>query len=148
MTACPQRLAAARKAAALAIQVIGGFPGHWWGPPLGFAVGNSPAANLNWIGGKPTTISLTFTSSTANNDVTVQYSLDDLQRVPSTSVVWGSLSSGGITNSTTPFHFASTTWSDNAFTVQVLSPIAAVRMASSALGGGTATLKVTQGEAW
>ena len=110
--------------------------------------GASPAANLNWIGGKPTTISLTFTSSTANNDVTVQYTLDDLQRVPSTGVVWASLSSGGITNSTTPFHFASTTWSDNAFTVQVLSPIAAVRMNSSALGGGTATLKVSQGEGW
>jgi hypothetical protein len=59
--------------------------------------GASPAANLNWLGGKPTTISLTFTSSTANNDVTIQYSLDDVQRVTSTGVVWASLSSGGIT---------------------------------------------------
>jgi hypothetical protein len=110
--------------------------------------GFQPAANLNWIGGKPTTISLTFTSSTATNDVVVQYSLDDVMRVASTSVVWGSLSSGGITNSTTPFHFASTTWSDNAFTVQVLSPIAAVRMGSTTMGGGSATLKVAQGEGW
>jgi hypothetical protein len=111
--------------------------------------GPSPAANLNWLGGKPTTISLTFTSSTANNDVTVQYTLDDLQRVTSTGVVWASLSSGGITaNATSPFHFASTTWSDNAFTAQVLSPIAAVRMNSTAFGGGTATLKVSQGEGW
>jgi hypothetical protein len=112
--------------------------------------GASPAANLNWIGGKPTTIPLTFTSSTANNDVTVQYTLDDLQRVPSTSVTWASLSSGGTitVNATSPFHFASTTWSDNAFTAQSLSPIAAVRMNSTAFGGGTATLKIIQGEAW
>jgi hypothetical protein len=106
-------------------------------------------ANLNWLGGKPTTICLTFTSSTANNDVTIQYSLDDLQRVTSTGVVWASLSSAGITaNATSPFHFASTTWSDNAFTAQILSPLAAVRMASTAFGGGTATLKVAQGEGW
>jgi hypothetical protein len=111
--------------------------------------GASPAANLNWLGGKPTTISLTFTSSTANNDVTVQYTLDDLQRVASTSVVWNSLSSGGVTPSaTSAFHFASTTWSDNAFTAQVLSPIAAVRMNSTAFNGGSATLKVSQGEGW
>jgi hypothetical protein len=109
--------------------------------------GFSTAAPLSWQSGKPTTISLTFTSSTANNDVTVQYTLDDLQRVTSTGVVWASLSSAGITaNATSAFHFASTTWSDNAFTAQVLSPIAAVRMGSTAFGGGTATLKVLQGE--
>jgi hypothetical protein len=111
--------------------------------------GASPAANLNWLGGKPTTISLTFTSSTANNDVTIQYTLDDLQRITSTGVVWASLSSGGVTRiATSAFHFASTTWSDNAFTAQVLSPIAAVRMNSTAFNGGTATLKVSQGEGW
>jgi hypothetical protein len=112
--------------------------------------GASPIANLNWLGGKPTTISLTFTSSTANNDVTIQYSLDDVQRVTSTAVVWNSLSSGGgiNINSTSAFHFASTTWSDNAFTAQILSPVAAIRMNSTAFNGGSATLKVTQGEGW
>jgi hypothetical protein len=49
--------------------------------------GASPAANLNWLGGKPTSIQLSFTSSTANNDVTIQYTMDDLQRVASTSVL-------------------------------------------------------------
>ncbi len=112
--------------------------------------GFQPAANLNWIGGKPTTISLTFTSSTATNDVVVQYTLDDLQRVASSLVVWNSLSSGGsiVINATSPFHFASTTWSDNAFTAHALSPIAAVRMGSTTMGGGSATLKVIQGEGW
>jgi hypothetical protein len=51
--------------------------------------GNTVAANLNTLGGKPTSVQLSFTSSTANNDVTLQYTLDDLQRVASTSVLWG-----------------------------------------------------------
>jgi hypothetical protein len=111
--------------------------------------GASPAANLNWLGGKPTSIQLSFTSSTANSDVTIQYTMDDLQRVASTSVLWGFVSTGGLTaNTTTASHYASTTWSDSPFFAQVLSPIAAVRMNSSALGGGTATLKVSQGEGW
>jgi hypothetical protein len=111
--------------------------------------GASPAANLNWIGGKPVLVSLTFTSSTANNDVTIQYTADDVMRIASTSVIWNSFSSGGITvNATSAYHLASTTWSDNAWSAQVMGPIAAVRMNSTAFNGGTATLKVTQGEGW
>jgi hypothetical protein len=111
--------------------------------------GNTVAANLNTLGGKPTSVQLSFTSSTANNDVTLQYTLDDLQRVASTSVLWGFISSGGITaNTTTPSHFASTTWSDSPFFAQILSPIAAVRMGSTAFNGGTCTMRVSQGEAW
>ena len=109
--------------------------------------GASPAANLSWLTGKPAMVSLTFTSSTANNDVTVQYTADDIQRVTSTGVTWASFSSGGITaNATSAFHFASTTWSDNAWSAQILAPLAAVRMNSTAFNGGTATLKVVQGE--
>jgi hypothetical protein len=117
--------------------------------------GNSTPAALNWIGGKPTTVSLSFGgSSTVANDATIQYTLDDIQRVASTSVVWQYITSSlGIgTNSTSIFHFASTSQFDAGFLVQFLSPIAAVRLGSSALsstgGLGTISLRVLQGEAW
>jgi hypothetical protein len=116
--------------------------------------GNSPAANLNWIGGKPTTISLSFAgSSTVTNDATIQFTLDDIERVGGSSLAtWQYLSSGVTNNATTPYHFASTTWFDTGFTAQVLSPLAAVRLGASALsstgGLGTITLKIIQGEAW
>ena len=120
--------------------------------------GNSAAANLSWLSGKPTSISLSFGgSSTVTNDVKIQYSLDDLQRVASTSVTWMTLSSGISNNSTTAFHLASSTWYDTGFLAQFLTPIAAVRMMSSAFESsgvvnssnlGSITLKVTQGEGW
>jgi hypothetical protein len=116
--------------------------------------GNSPAANLSWLSGKPTTISLSFGgSSTVLNDIKIQYTLDDLQRVGGSSLAtWMTLSSGISNNSTTTYHFASTTWFDTGFLAQILSPIAAVRMVSTTFestgGLGTATLKVIQGEVW
>lgn len=118
-----------------------------------FIPGNSSVvANLNWIGGKPTSISLTFVSSSVTNDVTVQYTLDDVQRVASSLVVWQFLSSAINNNSTTAFHLASTTWSDVGFLAQFLTPIAAVRLGcttfASTGGLGSATLKVIQGEGW
>ena len=62
------------------------------------------------------------------------------------------LSSGISNNSTTAYHFASTTWFDTGFLAQILSPIAAVRMVSTTFestgGLGTVTLKVIQGEVW
>jgi hypothetical protein len=113
--------------------------------------GNSAACALPWLSGKPTSISLSFGgSSTVSNDATVQFTLDDIMRVASTSVVWQYLSSGVTNNSTTAYHFASTTWYDTGFLAQVLTPLAAVRLGSSALsstgGLGSITLKVLQGE--
>ena len=116
--------------------------------------GASPAANLNLLGGKPTSVLLSFGgSSTVTNDATIQYTLDDLQLVGGASLAtWQILSSAIGNNSTTAFHLASTTWFDTGFLAQITSPIAAVRMGSSALtssgGLGTITLKVLQGEAW
>jgi hypothetical protein len=114
--------------------------------------GASPAANLNWIGGKPTSIQLSFGgSSTVTDDCVIQYSLDDIQRVGGSSLAtWLTLSSAINGNSTTPFHLASTTWFDTGFLAQMVGPIAAVRLNSTAItssgGLGTITLKVTQGE--
>ncbi len=115
--------------------------------------GNSPAANLNWIGGKPTTVALSFGgSSTVTNDATIQYTLDDIERVGGSSLaVWQYSTSrlGAGTNSTSIYHFASTDWFDTGFLVQFPTPIAAVRLGSSALsstgGLGTISLRVIQG---
>ncbi len=86
--------------------------------------GNSPAANLNWIGGKPTSIALSFGgSSTVTNDVKIEYSLDDITRVGGSSLAtWMTLNSSlGIgTNSTAVYHLASTTWFDTGFLTQFL----------------------------
>jgi hypothetical protein len=114
--------------------------------------GASPAANLNWSSGRPTSIQLSFGgSSTVTDDVVLQYTLDDIQRVGGSSLAtWLTISSAIGNNSTTAFHAASTTWFDTGFLVQMTGPIAAVRMNSSALtssgGLGTITLKVLQGE--
>lgn len=114
--------------------------------------GASAAANLNWIGGKPTSIALSFGgSSTVLNDVRIEYTLDDLQLVGGSSrASWRTLSSGISNNSTTAYHFASTTWFDTGFLAQFLTPIAAVRMNSTTLestgGLGSITLKILQGE--
>lgn len=116
--------------------------------------GNSTAiANLNWRGGKPTSISLTFVSSSVTNDCTIQYTLDDITLVGGASLAtWQYLSSAINNNSTTAYHFASTTWSDVGFLAQILTPIAAVRLGCTTFestgGAGTVTLKVVQGEAW
>ena len=112
--------------------------------------GNSAACPLSWQSGRPTTVSLSFGSSTAFNDCVVQYSLDDVQRTPSSAVTWMTLSSGISNNSTTAYHLASTTWFDTGFLAQFLTPLAAVRLRSTALDAGgssnTLTLKVLQGE--
>jgi hypothetical protein len=114
--------------------------------------GASPAAELNWSGGRPTSIALSFGgSSTVTDDVRIEYTLDDIQRIGGSSLAtWQTLSSAIGNNSTTAYHLASTTWWDTGFLVQMISPIAAVRMNSTNLtssgGLGTITLKVLQGE--
>jgi hypothetical protein len=106
--------------------------------------GASAIANLNWIGGKPTTVALSFSSSTTNCDITIQYTLDDIQRVASTTVIWASVAS----SSGTVAHFGSTTFFDPGVSLTFLNPIAAVRMNSTTLSSGIVYLKVLQGEGW
>jgi hypothetical protein len=114
--------------------------------------GNSAAANLNWLSGRPTSIALSFGgSSTVLNDIRIEYTLDSPQRLGGSSLAsWRTLSSGVSNNSTTAYHFASTTWFDTGFLAQFLTPIGSVRMVSTTFestgGLGTVTLKVLQGE--
>ncbi len=116
------------------------------------AVSTSPGAStvvgLNWIGGKPTTVGLSWNSSSVLCISQIQYSLDDMQRVPSSLMVWNTIASTA--NSSTVQLYGSTTSFDVGVTVSFLSPIGAVRLFSTSItAGGTqfAVLKVLQGEA-
>ena len=106
---------------------------------------STPVA-LNWIGGKPTTVSLSFSSSLQVADTTIQYTLDDIQRVSSASVQWLPVTSSA--GSSTVAHYATTTYFDTGVTLSFLNPIAAVRLGSTAISSGTVYLRVLQGEGW
>jgi hypothetical protein len=101
---------------------------------------------LNWIGGKPSTVSLSFTgSSQQTTDATIQYTLDDIMRTASSLVVWLPVASSA--GSSTPAHYSGTFF-DTGVTLSFLNPVAAVRLGSTTLSSGTLTLKVIQGEGW
>ncbi len=113
------------------------------------AVSSSPGAStvvgLNWIGGKPTTVGLSWNSSNVLGISQIQYSLDDMQRVASTGMVWNAIASTAA--SSTPQFYGSSTYFDTGLTVSFLSPIAAVRLFSSSIDAGQKIfLKVIQGE--
>ena len=100
---------------------------------------------LNWIGGKPTTVSVSAASSNASSPFYIQYTLDDLQRVSSGSVLWFGVSSNIGQPATT--YQASASWPDGV-TVSFLNPIAGIRILSTAISSGPLVLKVLQGEGW
>jgi hypothetical protein len=115
------------------------------------AVSTSPGATdpvaLNWIGGKPTTVGLSWNSSNVLCISKIQYTLDDIQRVSSQNVVWNSVPSTA--NSSNPQFYGSTTYWDTGVTVSFLNPIAAVRLNSTSITAGSSqsvTMKVLQGE--
>jgi hypothetical protein len=94
------------------------------------AVSTSPGASavvgLNWIGGKPATVSLSWNSSAVLCLSQLQYSLDDMQRVASSLMIWNSIPSTAA--SSTPQLYASSTFYDTGVSVPFLSPIAAVNL--------------------
>lgn len=104
----------------------------------------STPVNLNWIGGKPTTVSLSFSSSTQTSDVTVQYSLDDILKVASSLVQWLPVASSAA--SSTPAHYQSSNFFDTGVTLSFLNSIAAVRLGSTNISSGSVSLRVLQGE--
>lgn len=115
------------------------------------AVSTSPGAStvvgLNWIGGKPTTVGLSWNSSSVLCVSQIQYSLDDMQRVASSLMVWNSIQSTAA--SSTPQFYGSTTSFDVGVVVSFLNPIAAVRLFSTSItaaGSQSVTMKVLQGE--
>ena len=90
------------------------------------------------VGGKPITASVT-TSSSGTSDFTLQYSLDDPQKVAAASVVWSGVSSavGSLAQ-----HFTSTAVCPDGVLVTFQTPI------SASANANTLTLKVLQGEGW
>lgn len=104
------------------------------------------AIGLNYIGGKPTTVSVTWAASATVGNAQIQYTLDDIQ---STSAKWlPVVSSAG---SSTAGSYAAATFFDTGYTVAFLNPIAGVRLFSSAITAGSTqviTMKVVQGDGW
>src|SRR6476646_4249491 len=102
------------------------------------AVSTSPGASnvigLNWIGGKPTTVALSWNSSNVLCLSQIQYSLDDMQRVASSRMAWNAVQSTA--NSSNPAFYASSTFFDTGAQVSFLSPIAAIRLFSTSIAAG------------
>lgn len=113
--------------------------------------GASAVCNLNWIGGKPSTVVVYSTNAGSSAVFNVQYTLDDVQRVTAANVIWQNLSSG-YSDTGVSFGAGSTFQSSNivpdGLVVSLLSPFAGVRLNSTGLTGGPLILKVIQGEAW
>ena len=112
--------------------------------------GASPVVNLNWIGGKPTTLTALTTAS--SGDFTIQYTLDDVQRVGGSSLAyWSNLSTDPYTtlptSAVTGIHYSASSYNTDGVLAFLPGPVAAVRLNSTSLLG-TLTLKVIQGEGW
>jgi hypothetical protein len=113
-------------------------------------VGPSAIANLNWIGGKPTTLSALTTAS--SGDFTIQYTLDDPQRLGGSSLAfWSNLSTDPYTtlpsSAVAGIHYTASNFNSDGVLAFLPGPMGAVRLNSTSLLG-TVTLKVVQGEGW
>ena len=110
--------------------------------------GASAAVNLNWRGGGPATVSLTWASSSTLGTTQLQYTLDDLQLVTSTAVVWLPVGNSSVASST-PFVITQTNYFDTGFTQSFAYPIGAVRMFSTGITAGgsqVVSMRVMEGE--
>lgn len=107
----------------------------------------SAPVNLNWIGGKPTTVSVIATSL-STGAFTIQYTLDDLQRTTAASVAWQvAAASFGATfpsTATAGTVFVASNAYPDGVTYTFLGPIAGLRLGSST--PTQLTMRVLQGE--
>lgn len=108
------------------------------------SIGSYPVA-MNHRGGSPAAIAVTLGSTTMTTDFQVQYSLDDIML--SSSPFWFSMSSLGMTNGNSTTHFSSA-YADSGFVAQLVVPVAAVRLNSTAISSSFLTFKVLGGESW
>lgn len=115
------------------------------------APGTSTICNLNWLGGKPTTVSIFSTTASPSALFQIQYTLDDIQRVASSLVFWSNLSSSysdTVINVSSGSTFNSSSIPTDGIIFSFLSAFAAVRLNSTSMGSGPLTMKVVQGEGW
>lgn len=117
------------------------------------SVGSSPAANLNWIGGKVTTAIAYSNANTSSGDFIVQITMDDLQR--SSSPQWFGLSSNTYAQESLPvIHYSASSVfpsgssaANECVYMPIPGPVAAIRLNSSSVASGTTiTMKVIQGD--
>jgi hypothetical protein len=104
--------------------------------------GASAIANLDRVGGKPISVSV-VPSAASSGASQIQFTLDDIQKVTSTGVTWSGL--GSSLGAQATVFVASASVPDGVLT-SFLAPVSAVRINTTALSGGTLTLKVNQGE--
>jgi hypothetical protein len=97
---------------------------------------SSQAANINWISGKPTTVTGFSTVAGSSIAFNVQFTMDGLQRVGGSSLAyWQNLSSAysdtGVSTSSGSLFGSSSLDPASGMTVSFLSPIAAIRLNST-----------------
>lgn len=115
------------------------------------SVGTSTPANLNWRGGKPTTVTVNTSNTGSSVFFNVQYTLDDVQLTTPAAVTWQNLSSA-YSDTNVVFGAGSTFASSNivpdGLLFSLLSPFGAIRLNSTAITNGPLIMKVMQGEGW
>jgi hypothetical protein len=97
------------------------------------SAGTSDSLILDYIGAKTTSVRGRFSSSTSSAAFTVQATLNSSAR--GETITWFTLSSATFTSST---NF------DNAPLMQILTPLAGVRLNSTGLSSGSISLSVLQ----
>lgn len=97
------------------------------------SAGTSSVIPTDYIGAKTTSVTATFSSSTSSAAFNIQGTLDDPMKV--SSPTW--------------FFLSTTTWTsstnfDTPTMLQVLTPVAGVRLNSTGLSSGSITIRVLQ----
>src|SRR5450631_483794 len=105
----------------------------------------SAAIALNWTGARPVSVGLTMPSTTGSLDATIQFCLQDYQRlgVGSSQVTWFNYGSSGIGS-----HFSSANLDVGGAgpVITFLGPIAGIRVQSTNISSGPLVAYVLQGE--
>jgi hypothetical protein len=96
--------------------------------------GGSDVVAVNWLAGRPTSVSLSWGASNVLAVSRIQYSLDDPQRAASSAMVWNSVPAAISSN---PLFYSASANFDSGATAQFLSPIAALRLYSTAITAGS-----------
>ena len=106
--------------------------------------GASTAANLSWLSGRPTTVQVSNGSTSMTSDFTLAMTLNDIQRTQSSAVIWTAYSSAV---GSSALHFASSLINDpGGLFISLLTPFAALRLASTAMSSSYLTLGVINAE--
>jgi hypothetical protein len=118
------------------------------------SAGDSAIVVLDWMAGGPTTVRVTAggtTSSLAVATGRVEWTLDDVQRTPSSVVVWSGLSTTGTLNSTTSGFISATAVNiadEMVLGYQIQSPVAALRFHTTAFTTQGFVMTVLAGRGW